>query len=224
MNSDKNATPLFQIINEAYETLSDERKRWAYDKKLAEEFNNHKGKSNNADNAMKKIISDRKNLNEYYAKVIPFYVSSCRGTNLSGLTFSLFRFFLKIIESERYIYLESNIDNFTLVLDHLLYLLKESIDEVTFSRYLSNAYYSQFMLLIMFLKDEFITYVDYLIKSKHQKQLIDYISRKYLNIDSSIKDCEDESFSYLKKFLLNIIRNYKNKFSDLEFDGTGFNR
>ena len=58
MNSDKNATPLFQIINEAYETLSDERKRWAYDKKLAEEFNNHKGKSNNADNAMKKIIRE----------------------------------------------------------------------------------------------------------------------------------------------------------------------
>ena len=75
INLSPNATEMMQAINEAYATLSDENKRKAYDKNLANDNSNNQNNDKiNYEEIYNQIIEDRTDLDFLYQMFISTYL------------------------------------------------------------------------------------------------------------------------------------------------------
>lgn len=208
INLSSSATKMMQAINEAYATLSDENKRKAYDKNLANGNSDNKNNGNiDFEEVYNQIIEDRADLDFLYQ----MFISTClkNSNTLNGQIVDYFlMLIMEIIKEEQSDYIQSNINYFVFILNHLFSLIKKNL-----IIYFNSSYelLPQLDILIKLLKKEFTSYVKKIMNSDLKNDLIKFIIFKYNELKKMGTTTDDVTIC-LENFLTTIMLQYKNDF------------
>lgn len=208
INLSPNATEMMQAINEAYATLSDENKRKAYDKNLANDNSNNQNNDKiNYEEIYNQIIEDRTDLDFLYQMFISTYLKKINPLNSQTVN-NFLMLLTGIIKEEQSDYLESNINYFVFILNHLFSLIRKNL-----IIYYNSSYglLNRVDILIKLLKMEFILDVKIIMNSGLKNDLIKFINFKYDEL-KEIDSIPDNVTICLKNFLTTIMLQYKNDF------------